>query len=88
MLDHFYCHYQMMDMWQIIATPDGHMLKVPTNDFIRSLLALVHDYENYDIRLDGNSSYIKGLAKQIKNYNLTHYKIGVNITLNGGKDND
>lgn len=84
MLDHFYCHYQMMDTIQIVATPDGHLLRVPTNDFIRSILSLVHDYENYDIRLEGNNDYLKGLAKQIKNYNLTHYNIGVQIKVNGG----
>lgn len=88
MLDHFYCHYQMMDMQQIIATPDGHFIKVPTQNFIPSLLALVHDYENYDVRLDGNISYLKGLSRQIKNYNKTHYNIGVQLTLNGGQDND
>lgn len=84
MLDHFYCHYQMMGTIQIVATPDGHMLRVPTNDFIRSILSLAHDYENYDIRLDGNNDYLKGLAKQIKNYNLTYYSTGVQITVNGG----
>lgn len=88
MLDHFYCHYELTGMWQTIVTPDGHALKVATNDFIRSLLSLVHDYENYDIRLDGNIDYLRGLVRQIKNYNLTHYNIGVNITVNGGKTND
>ena len=84
MLDHFYCHYYITDRTQCIATPDGQVINVITNDFVRSLLSLVHDYENYDIRLDGNKDYLMGLARQIKNYNLTHYNTGVQIMVNGG----
>lgn len=84
MLDNFYCKYELMALYQTIITPDGATLKISSSNFINSLLTLAHDYQNYDIRLEGNSDFLEGLANQIYAYNNLHYSTGVQIMVNGG----
>lgn len=87
MLDHFICHYDMMAMNQTLFSPNGEAIKVRTQDFIKALCSFIDLYENYDVRLEGNVSYLNGLVRQIQNYYFVNYhnKPKPHITINGGR---
>lgn len=85
MLDHFYCRYNLMAPTQLVITPDGVTLRLNTKNFINGLVTLVRDYQNYDIRFEGNTDFLTGLAHQIYNYNNLHYTTGLHIMVNGGE---
>ena len=86
MLDCFTCKYEMMSPSQTIFSPNGEAIKVNTDVFIKGLCSFVDMYENYDVRLIGNEEFLRGLAKQIKNYSFVNYhnKPTPQIQVNGG----